>query len=207
LPIKVDADRDQHVTLTLSVSAPGLSTNSNSSTPPTTVVTKIATVAGVTTDARMYDNQKTLVGSGPVPPVVGSTTTYRITWTVTNTTSDATAMTVTGRLPNSVLWTGKNLSRDAGDLTFDPSTRQVTWTLNTLPAGTGSRLPNLTAHFEVSITPTADQVGTVPILMETTNLTATDGYSKQALTQSAATVTTDIPNDPKVANQGTVAAS
>lgn len=207
IPMTADGDRDQKVTLTVNLSAPGLANNTNSSAQTATVVSKIATIVGVSTDARLYDDTSVLVGSGTVPPTVGKTTTFRVTWAVTNTTSDASTMVVTGRLPNSVLWTGKNIGRDAGDIVFDPATRIVQWTLNTLPAGTGGRVPKLTAHFDVSITPTADQVGSVPILVETTSFSATDSYSKQPLTATAATVTTDIPNDPKSANQGTVVAS
>lgn len=207
IPMTADADRDQRVTLTINLSAPGLANNTNSSAQTATVVSKISTVVGVTADARLYDDTSVLVGSGTVPPVVGATTTFRVTWSVTNTTSDASTMVVSGRLPNSVLWTGKNISRDAGDIAFDPTTRMVQWTLNTLPAGTGGRLPKLTAHFDVSITPTTDQVGTVPVLTETTSFAATDSYTMQPLAATAATLTTDIPNDPKSANKGAVAAS
>ncbi len=205
--VKTDADRDQKVTATVNVTAPSLTANTNiSAQPGIVVVTKISTVLTLSSDARYYMDATTVVGSGPVPPVVGKTTTYRAIWYVTNTTSDATTMVVSARLPNSVLWTGKNLARDAGDLNFDPGTRLISWTLNTLPAGTGSRLPALTARFDLSITPTAEQVGTIPVLMETSTAIATDAFTTKSLSSPAATITTAIPNDPKDANQGTVVA-
>ena len=71
------------------------------------------------------------VGSGPLPPQVGKTTSYRVTWTVANTTSDAATLVVSARLPNSVLWTGKNPTRDAGDMSYDPVTRMVQWRRDT----------------------------------------------------------------------------
>lgn len=205
LMVGTDSDRDPNVTATIDVSAPGLLTNTNTSSQPSTVViTKVATVFGLKAEARYYDAQGAVLGSGPLPPAVGQTTTYRVVWTITNTTNDATTMVVSARLPNTTLWTGKNLSRDAGDLTFDPDSRTVRWTLNTVPAGTGGRLTALTASFDLSITPTSDQVGSVPILMETTTATAVDSYTAKVLTSAAATLTTDLPNDTKAAGQGAV---
>ena len=205
LTVKSDADRNPNVTATIDVTAPGLATNTNAAAiPSTVVVTKISSIFSLDAEARYYNDQNTAVGSGPVVPTVGKTTTYRVIWTVTNTTSDASSMTVSARLPNTVLWTGKNLSRDAGDLVFDADTRTVRWTLNTVPAGTGSRLPALKAYFEVSITPTAEQVGTVPVLIESASATATDSYSGVNLTGQAPTLSTDLPNDPKVNGTGEV---
>lgn len=212
LPMQADADKDRHVTLSVDVASSGAaSTNTNATgtktTQPTTVVvTKIATIFGLTAEARYYDDKSVAIGSGPIPPKVGSTTTYRIILKVTNTTSDASAVTVSAQLPSSVLWTGQNLARDAGTLAFDTATRTVAWTINTVPAGTGSRLPALTARFDVSITPTADQVDTVPLLVQMPTVAATDDYSKSSLTATAATLTTDLPTDPAAAHQGTVVA-
>lgn len=205
IAVKTDQDEDQHVTATISVSSPDLTTNTNSGGATTTVVvTKIATIMKLTAEARYDDEQGVAVGSGPVPPTVGKTTSYRIIWTVTNTTSDAGTFVATARLPNSVLWTGQNLARDAGELTFDSDTRTVRWTLNVVPAGTGSRLPDLTAHFDVSVTPTAEQVGTVPVLVETSTAVATDSYSKKSLTSSSATLSTDVPTDAQAGGEGRV---
>ncbi|MEK7537982.1 MAG: hypothetical protein AAB619_03345 [Patescibacteria group bacterium] len=208
LAVKTDADRDPKVTASIDVTAPSLTTNANRGGQPSTVVViKLATVLQLAAAARYYEAPGQAVGSGPVPPVVGKTTTYRVTWTVTDSTSDAATLVVSARIPTSVLWTGQNLSRDAGDLTFDPTSRTVRWTLNTVPAGTGGRLPALTARFDLAITPTAEQVGTVPILIETATATATDSFTAKALSSPAATLTTDLPSDPTVSGQGVVIAA
>lgn len=205
--VATDADRNPNVTATFSVTSPGLTINTNSnSLPDLVVLTKVATQLTLSASARYYDDQSAVVGSGPTTPTVGQTSAYRVTWSIVNTTSDALTMVVSARLPNNVLWTGKNLSRDAGDLVFDSATRTVRWTLNTVPAGTGGRLPSLKAYFEVSITPTIDQVGTVPILIETSTATATDSYTNKNLTSPAATLTTELIGDPKAAGTGIVVA-
>lgn len=208
MTVATDADRNPNVTATINVTSPGLVSNTNSASLPATVVlTKVATQLSLTASARYYDDQGIAVGSGTITPTANVASNYRVIWSIVNTTSDATAMVVSARLPNNVLWTGKNLSRDAGDLVFDATTRTVRWTLNTVPAGTGGSLPTLKAYFEVSITPTPEQVGTVPILIETSTATATDSYSNKALTSPAATLTTELLGDPKAAGAGIVVAA
>ncbi len=205
IPMVQDADRDQHVTATISLQSTDAASNSASPAQPNTVVvTKIGTAMTFAAEARYYDSTGAVIGSGALPPMVGKTTVYRVNWTVTNTTSDASTLIVKATLPNSVMWPGTNLSRDAGDLSFDPVTRTVQWTLNVLPAGTGGRLPALTAHFDVSITPTTEQIGTTPVLLETPSATATDSYTTRTLTGSVATLSTDIPTDTKAGGQSVV---
>lgn len=205
LTVTDDDDIDQTITAKVVLSAPSVPVPEGGAQ-PTSFVTKIATVFGLTAESRRYDDSGVAVGIGPVPPVVGQTSTYRIIWSVTNTTSDANTLTVSAILPNHVFWTGQNIGRSAGDVTFDPETRTVSWTLNKVPAGTGSRLPKLTAHFEVSITPTADQVGTSVILANTASAKATDAFTARAIATSQPSVTSDIPTDPIEPGAGTVQA-
>ncbi len=208
LTAPTDGDRNQRITTTVSIGSPTLGTNTNQArTPSTVAVTKINTVMKLTAEARYYDIQGQPVGSGPVPPTVGRTTTYHLSWAVANATNDASGLTVSATLPTTVLWTGQNVARDAGDIAFDPATRTVRWTLNTVPAGTGSRWPALTAGFDVSITPTADQAGTVPVLLNDSTAAATDSFTGHALTATAPTLATDVPTDAQAGGQGKVQAS
>lgn len=208
LTVQADGDRNQRITATVSASSPALGTNTNQAqNPPAVAVTKINTVMKLTAEARYYDVQGQPVGSGPVPPTVGRTTTYHVGWTVANATNDAAGLTVSATLPSTVLWTGQQVTRDAGDIVFDPATRTVRWTLNTVPAGTGSRFPALTAGFDVSITPTADQVGTVPVLLNDSAAAAADSYTGHSLTAAAPTLAADVPTDAQAGGQGKVQAS
>ncbi|MBI3572944.1 MAG: DUF11 domain-containing protein [Candidatus Kerfeldbacteria bacterium] len=206
IPMATDADQNQHVAATVTVSAPGLSnTNSNGQNSTIISTTKIGTVFRLLAEARYYDEDGRVIGSGPLPPKVGQTTAYRVIWAVTNTTSDVSTMKVVATLPAGVFWTGQNIGRDAGDINFDPTARTVTWTLNKVPAGSGSQLPSLKAHFEVSITPTADQVGSVVVLTQTTSATGTDSYLGSVLNQNADSLTTALPTDATAKGQGQVA--
>ncbi len=206
LPVAQDTDIDPHITVSVSVTSPSLPVDPNPK-PAAVFTTKFATAVSLTAESRYYDDDGTVLGDGPVPPQVGQTTKYRVRWTLTNTTSAANSMHVTATLPTSVFWTGQNISRGAGDIAFDPSSRVVTWTINQVPAGTGSRLPALVAEFEVSITPIASQVGSPVILTQSTAATATDAYTDQAIALTQPSTTTDVPTDPTAAGQGSVVAA
>lgn len=200
-PAKADTDRNPQGTMTVTVSSPNIP---STALKPVVTITKVQTTMNFSADARYYNDQGQAVGSGPVPPKVGQTTAYRVTWSVITTTNDVTGFAVTAILPNQVLWTGKNIGRDAGDITFDPVSRTVTWNINKVPGGTGSRYAILTASFEVSITPSADQVGSVVILSEAASATGTDDSTKQSVTATAESLTTDVLNDPTAAGEGKV---
>jgi len=205
LTVQNDEDRNPQISATVLVTAPAL-TNTTASTPATIFITKISTVFQLKSEARYYDDQNQAIGSGPIPPTVAQTTTYRLKLTVTNTTSEANDLTVTASLPTGVFWTGQNITRDAGDISFEAASRTVRWTLNKVPAGTGSRLPALTAAFDVSITPETSQIGSVVVLLDTSTAKITDGFTTKALTVTTGSVTTDLPTDPKVSGQGIVIA-
>jgi len=171
------------------------------------LVVKVGTKAGLQVDPRYVKVDGTTVGTGPVPPVAGQTTSYWIFWRMTNTTNDLTDVRLTAKLPASVYWTGKNTSATAGSVAFDPASRTVTWTLNRLPAGvgTGSTLP-ASAAFEVSITPATGDVGTTPKLLEESTLEGKDAYTGATVTVKQAAVTTDLPNDKTGTGKGEVVA-
>lgn len=202
LTVTTDADLNQSVTATATATSPSLT----SPTVPATIMTKVTTILVLKAEGRYANDDGVILGSGPIPPKVGQTTTYRIFWTITNTTNQADGLKVQTVLPTSVFWTGQNVSRDAGDIAFDSSTRTVTWSLNRVPAGTGSRLPALTASFDVSITPTADQVGALAVLTEPATATATDAATATALKVTQPSITSDVPTDPTAGGEGTIVA-
>lgn len=202
LSVTADADINQTLTAVVTATSPSIVNGAA----PLTLATKVTTVMVLKTEGRYANDDGVAHGSGPIPPKVGQTTSYRIFWTVTNTTNQADGLQVIATLPTTVYWTGQNVGRDAGDIAFDPSTRTVTWTLNRLPAGTGSRVPALTAYFEVSITPTADQVGSVAVLTDQATATATDAFTAVALKLTQPSITSDVPTDPTAGGEGTIVA-
>lgn len=170
----------------------------------TPLITKVTSKATLSVDPRYYGDQGEVFGLGPLPPTVGRTTVYRVSWFLGNTTNDLKDLTVVASVPTSVFWTGRNVATTAGDLTFDAQSRTVTWSLNRLPARVGQEQPTLEAHFELSVTPSSSDVGLMPTLLEASKLTATDTFANSRVDVQRDRVTTDLPNDPQAAGRGAV---
>ncbi|MBI3115031.1 MAG: hypothetical protein HYZ09_00885 [Candidatus Kerfeldbacteria bacterium] len=165
---------------------------------------KVATTPRLTAEARYYDEEGAALGEGPLPPTVGQTTSYRVSWILSNPTNDLNDVAVTTALPGTVFWTGKVQSASAGTLSFDATTREVRWALNKVPAGTGTQAAQLAASFEVSITPTAADVGLLMLLSEIATLTGTDAFTNTTATVERPRLTTELENDLTGRGQGVV---
>lgn len=172
-----------------------------------TVTAKIVTTVRLATDARYYAEEGNVIGSGPLPPTVGKTTSYRVSWILSNTTSDLADVTVQTTLPETVFWTGKVKTASAGTLDFDPTSRIVSWRLNQVPAGTGIVTAQLNAEFEVSVTPKQTDLGLLMVLTDKTTLKGTDDFLKTAVSLEQPSLTTDLLNDSQARGKGIVVSS
>lgn len=168
--------------------------------------TKVTSKPSLSVDPRYYSDDGEQLGSGPLPPTVGTTTSYRISWFLGNTTNELTNVGVSAAIPSTVFWTGKNITTTAGDISFDPTTRIATWTLNRLPRGVGQETSTLVASFEVSVTPASADLGSLLMLLDASTLNASDSFTGTVLTVKRDKVTTDLTNDPRGAGKGIVVA-
>lgn len=169
-----------------------------------TLVLPVATTLNVTGEARYYDEEGIPIGDGPIPPEAGQSTTYVIQWFASNTTNNADTFSVVATIPRDVFWPGMDFNATAGTIAFDSVTREVRWEVNTIPAGTGTLSAILSAQFTVRITPTTNQIGSTPVLVDAATVTATDVHTGEALSSSIATMTTDLLHDTRAAGQGIV---
>ncbi|HPB60275.1 MAG TPA: hypothetical protein PLZ23_00910 [Candidatus Paceibacterota bacterium] len=134
--------------------------------------------------------------SGPVPPRVGQDTSYTIVWSITNTTNTLNQTKVKTTLPAYVNWTG-SISPPEEKIIYDPNTREVSWQVGEVSAGTGETAPVREAYFQVSITPSLSQVGQLVRLTNQSHFQATDSFTNTIMTKTGEAVTTDLTNDPK----------
>lgn len=172
-----------------------------------TLVTKIRTTAKLKAEGRYYAEEGNALGSGPLPPVVGKTTSYRINWIIDNSVNDVTNATVKAVLPETAFWTGKVTTATTGTLFFYPATRTVIWTLSRIPSGTGTATAELSAEFELSVTPTASDVGLLMVLSERTVLSGTDAFTGETVEVERPRLTTDLELDVQARGKGIVAAT
>lgn len=171
----------------------------NFATKSNLVTAKINSDVELLAAARYFNDDNLAVGSGPLPPAENQTTKYRIYWRVVNTFHELTNLKVSAVLPDYVSWTNKtNFSK--GDITYNSSTREITWQLNRLPTS----LKEVEGDFEIAFTPTSDHVGKIIILMPTTKLTATDSETDGQIAKTVNAISTDLVSDPNAQGKGIV---
>jgi uncharacterized repeat protein (TIGR01451 family) len=147
-----------------------------------------------------YDENDEPIGSGPIPPTVGETTTYRIKWQIENSLHPLENITMSTNLPPDVNWTGAT-SSDIGNVTFDETTRLVTWQIDSLPTD----INNVAASYDVTITPEESDVGAFFKLTNATSVEAIDAVTEDRLSQALDVLTTDIEEGEQTEGTGVVA--
>ena len=175
----------------------GQEVNRKVTTPP--LKATISSDARFAAEARWFNSDCLPVGSGPLPPEVGQTTTYRVNWLIANTLHDLSDLKLSARLPDNVIWTGKS-SVDAGDIRFDAAESRIIWTLNWMPTD----VETLQIGFDVAITPTANQQGKSPTLVDAVIFEARDKENTNPIILSAPPTTTAIPDDSFAGGKGKV---
>lgn len=173
--------------------------NSNTILNSNTINTSVSTDLNLKVEGRYFNDDNIAIGGGPLPPKVGQTTSYKIFWTLTNSIHEINNVKVSTTLPANVSWAA-NYDLTAGQIQFQPETRQIIWEINRQPLS----VKEATAEFEVNITPTADQAGKIMVLIPTVALQAIDAVTGNIIAQSEDGTTTNLETDPMVKGKGVV---
>jgi len=195
----VPAGVSQTIDLEITVSGEQINDNGKAQNISTTMnrTVKIASRAAV--GARVARSFGAFENSGPIPPRADMATTYNVQWTATNSLNTLTKAVVTTVLPPYVSWVG--LADPSNEsVTYDSNTRQVSWNIGDLKSGTGFAVAARNAQFQVSMTPSATQVGTAPTLIENSNFIGFDEFTKQNISAVASALTTRFATDPTFRN-------
>lgn len=163
------------------------------------IVFRLRTDADVASEAWYFSEEGAPLGQGPLPPVVGQTTTYRIIWTLTKTLHELKPLRVSAVLSKGVTWPG-NARVTAGDVAYDESSRTVSWTVNRLPAD----VDEAEADFDVQLTPAEADAGRFAQLLGETRLEATDVQIAEPIVRTKPGLTTDLQNDEGAKSKGVV---
>lgn len=129
---------------------------------------------------------------GQLPPQVGKSTTYQVTFTLTNATNDFSDTAVTAFVPLGAggFVEGSYSLSEAGKVTFDPATSKLTWRPGNLPAHAGSFTQPKVLSFKVRLTPSSSQVGQAAPLVKTIRYQARDLFTGQDISGQAGDVGT-----------------
>ena len=149
--------------------------------------------------ARYFTEEGAPIGSGPLPPVVGEPTTYRVYWAIEKSLHELDAVTVTTTLPESVVFGGSK-EIGAGSLVFTTSTRELRWSLNKLPEDVSLA----EVSFDLVLTPNPLDSGRFAPLTTGMLFTAKDSLLNEAITQNSTALSTDLLDDDGAKGKGVV---
>lgn len=165
----------------------------------TPLVFKFRTDAALASEARYFSEEGAPEGTGPLPPVVGQPTTYRVSWSLDKTFHELRNLRLTATLPKNVSWSG-NSEVSAGEIAYSEATREIRWQLNKLPAD----VTEATADFDIVLTPANLDAGRFAQLLGETRLDATDADINEPLILIRPALTTDLQNDEGAKGKGVV---
>ncbi len=163
----------------------------------------IASQARLLTEARYYLDAYSKVGSGPLPPVIGQETTYRIYWKVFSGSNGLKNIKIKTSLPSYIDWEGEVDSPTLGSsLEFDESSKQVAWEINEVGANA-----QLMASFDISVIPSESQVNQLLILSNPTSFTAEEKSTKAVISSTNDLLTSELLGDSIAQGEGRVKVS
>jgi len=151
------------------------------------IVIKFPSTLGFT--SKVLRATGSLTNTGPVPPKADKETTYTISWTITNTTNNLKNVVVSASLPFGVVWKGE-ISPLGEKITYDENTRVIYWNIGNVSKGVGFEFSPKEVYFKIGITPSVNQVGSIPALTSEINAVAEDTYTNTPLSSSASAATT-----------------
>ncbi len=129
---------------------------------------------------------ETLYSAGPfqntggIPPHVGVETTYTIVWNIKNTANIASGVEVHATLPSYVTFKNRIYPATAG-LTYDPTSRTLSWKVGKVNAGAGFISPDTSVAFQIGFIPSISQINMTPNLIVGTEANGIDTFTNKPL--------------------------
>ncbi|MCI5108889.1 MAG: hypothetical protein MRY49_03540 [Candidatus Pacebacteria bacterium] len=155
----------------------------------TTLSKQILVESNLLLDAEVVRDIGPIENSGPIPPVAEDTTTYTVKWSLKNSFNDVSNVQVVGQLPSYIDWDGVSLP-GSENITFNQSTKQVIWTIPNIKAGTGFSGLSKEVYFRISLTPSASQSGSRPVILQQITAKGTDQFTSTVVSDGADNLTT-----------------
>lgn len=158
-----------------------------------THTTPVQTKASFVAEAKYFTSP--FPKSGPLPPRVDYETIYAIEWKLNNSSSDLVDAEVTAQLPPNVRFLSVR-TPVTEQITFNQSTRTVTWFPGKIQKGTGigdRESKNVT--FAIGLVPSASQIGAEPDIVLNQKFTATDSFSKKQVEQEVENLNTILTEE------------
>lgn len=165
-----------------------------------TIINELNSDLKLQVDGRYFGANSETLGSGPLPPIVGQKTTYKIFWALTNSLHEITDIEVKARLPDYINYEGRE-NYSTGNI-FKNQNNEIVWQIARIP----NTVNEATAQFDISLTPRSEDVLKILTLIQGINLIATDNQTKGQITLSSPGLTTNLDTDPLGKGKGLIQA-
>jgi hypothetical protein len=162
---------------------------------------KIISDVGFSAKALYYSGPFT--NTGPIPPKVENATTYTIVWTLSNTANSISNAQVNSTLPSWITFVGP-ISPASENLTYNPSTKEIVWSVDRIPKGTGITGASRSVSFQVSFSPSLSQLGQIPTIINDAVLTGHDDFANVDIKVNKAALNTRLDSDTAFPDNGAI---
>ncbi|MBI2063396.1 MAG: hypothetical protein HYT65_00170 [Candidatus Yanofskybacteria bacterium] len=158
------------------------------------LVTRISTAP--TFDQKLLVNDSVFGSSGQFPPKVNEKSTFTVSWGLVNPSNDLSQAKVTATLASGVSWENRKRANGTGiEPTYDSRLNTVIWDLGTLPAGIGVNFSKYESYFQISVTPSVNQVGQSAPLLKNIKFEGVDTFTKEKILRTLPDIDTNNVND------------
>ncbi|MFA6447488.1 MAG: hypothetical protein WCW31_04540 [Patescibacteria group bacterium] len=165
----------------------------------TPFIFKLKSDATLQSEARYYSEEGAPLGKGPLPPRVGQATEYRVIWSLHKSAHALKDVKVTTILPQRANFV-RMATGTAGELSFDPANRSISWNLNRMPADVNDS----EMQFDIELVPGTSDEGRFVDLTGAINFQAMDDDIKDTIVKSLKALNTDLQNDEQAKGKGVV---
>jgi len=133
--------------------------------------------------SRALYGEGAFVNTGPMPPKVDTPTTYTAVFSVTNNSNLVRGAKLTATLPSYIRYLNQVApSIERRNVTFEPTTRILTWNIGDVEAGHGyGNKPPKELFVQLELTPSATQLGNSVEMTGEITLTGTDSFTDTSL--------------------------
>ena len=141
-------------------------------------------------EVRYFNEDNIPVGTGPIPPKVGETTSFKIYWTITNNLHELSAVQAEVELPAHVSWNDKQKT-SVGSIFYDSTKHKIIWQIGRLPVN----VYRADAEFNLGITPTRDDYGRIMVIIPKAAIKAVDNETGESIIKTTPAKTTKLEDD------------
>jgi len=162
------------------------------------IINLINTNLQLQSEGRYFDDNNQTVGSGPLPPIVGQKTSYRIFWALTNSLHEIKDIEVKAKLPDYVNYEGQE-DISTGKI-FKDKNNELVWQISRIPTS----IKEATAEFSISITPRDEDADKILTLLPEISIQATDAKTNGKINLTNKGITTNLEKDPLAKGKGLI---